>query len=94
MISLKKERYSSIYGYIEDNKIDDESLLIDRDDIFVFGIPINNDKYIKFNNEIVSIENINASYISLSGVINIINTDFSKSNHTPIIKNINLVTYS
>ncbi len=90
----KKERYSSIYGYIEDNKINDESLLIDRDDIFVFGIPINNDKYIKFNNEIVSIENINASYISLSGVINIINTDFSKSNHTPIIKNINLVTYS
>lgn len=89
----KRERYSYVYGYIERNKIE-EDVLIDRDDIFAFGIPINQDKYIKYNNGVISVGNINASYMSISGVINVINTDFAKSNHTPIIKNISIVTYS
>ena len=87
-------RYTSRYGYVDDQKITDDSLLIERDDVYIFAVPVNDNKTIKYTNGIISIENSTASSVSLSGSIKIVNTDFTKLNHTPLIKNISLVMYS
>ena len=87
-------RYTSRYGYVDDQKITDDSLLVERDDVFIFAIPINDSKVVKYSNGIISIEDTTASSVSFSGTIKIVNTDFTKLNHTPLIKNISLVMYS
>lgn len=87
-------RYTSRYGYVDDQKITEDELLIERDDVFIFAIPVNDSPTVKYKNGIISIENSTASSITFSGQINIVNTDFTKLNHTPLIKNISLVIYS
>lgn len=88
------DRYTSRYGYVDDQKITDDTLLVERDDVYIFAIPVNDNPTIKFANGIISVENSTASSISFSGTVKVVNTDFTKLNHTPLIKNISLVMYS
>lgn len=88
-----KHRLTSKYGFIENKKIEDESLLEASDLIYVFGKPINDDVHIKISNGIISVSDINASSMSFSGTIFVVNTDVAGVSHTPIISNISIVIY-
>lgn len=85
--------YDGVYGYIDNSKITDISLLRDKmEDVYRFGIPLSTEKAINYDGVSVNITQ-QASYVSVSIEVFIINTDVSNGNHTPLIKNISIVGY-
>jgi hypothetical protein len=86
-------RYSSRYAYIDNEKITDEELIVSRKDIEIFAIPINDHDHIKYENGIVHISGINYHGAYISGIIYIYNTNYTKLNHTPVIRNISMAIY-
>ena len=86
-------RYTSRYAYIDSTRIDDETLIVERNDIDVFAIPINDHDYIKYENGIIHIDGINYFGAYISGTICVHNTNYTKMHHTPIIRNISMAIY-
>lgn len=85
--------YDGVYGYIDNSKITDISLLKDKmEDVYRFGIPLSMEKAINYDGVSVNI-NQQASYVSVAVEVFIINTDVSKGHHTPLVKNISIVGY-
>ena len=86
--------YSRMYGYIDNILVEDESLLVERDDILRFMVPKNTDSNISLFGNTITINEILGQSISVNIRVNILNTNFTSIDHTPIIKRIGMVTYN
>ncbi len=87
------EDYNNQYGYIDNKYIDDILLLQSNSkELFKFGTPKQSNQLIYTDGRLIKVK-AKASFIKIAITVDIINIEFAKTDHTPVIKRISVVGY-